>query len=550
MNKRKKNFWRVIAILLSLIPMTRAMSACLAPERNEEDNFSLGTKVLMIGKGETIGLTYTFSSSNENAPKVTWSSNNGNIAIVSEEGNVTAVSEGSCIVTATYGEYVHDECLIFVGNIAGTSDGQDYVDLGLPSGTLWAMTNIGASSPDEAGLYFQWGKISGYETVTDNLVETGSSVSDGLGELSTADDAADVLWGAYWRIPSRAQIEELVNSNYTTITHTSMNGVGGILITSLVNGKCIFMPVTSNQNGENSGNTQPIGNYWSRTPSDNDTQAYELYFTSTNPAFCISTDQKNVLNIRPVYEGIKANPSIIVNSSDLNFGTVAVGNSRSLSFDVWNNTYERQEILPFALDDTDFSIDWNGGELQPNATQTVTITYSPSTPVIATGGTLSIGTSDMSSLVNVFASSHKASSDLMSKKNLVVWGKDASQTIFVLNERPIVTVADGKVKIESATTSAEFNFSEILKLTYEGLIDPSTSLNEIDTKKSFEKTADALLFSSDREDLHVQIVSFAGMVVRQFTVKQGLIFSLPLNQLSTGVYVISVNKISYKIAIR
>ena len=70
------------------------------------------------------------------------------------------------------------------------------------------------------------------------------------------------------------------------------------------------------------------------------------------------------------------------------------------------------------------------------------------------------------------------------------------------------------------------------------------------TKKSFEKTADALLFSSDREDLHVQIVSFAGMVVRQFTVKQGLIFSLPLNQLSTGVYVISVNKISYKIAIR
>lgn len=546
MKRRKKILWRVVTILLTLMPMTRAMSACLASDDNEEHKLSFGTKLLMMDKGETIGLTYTFSSNYENIPKVTWSTDNGNIAIVSEEGNVTAVSEGSCIIAATCGEYVQDECLVVVGNTSGTSDGHDYVDLGLPSGTFWATTNIGASSPDEAGLFFQWGKTIAHEAITNDSVET----SDGIGELPTDADAADASWGAYWRIPSRAQVEELVNSSYTTITQTSMNGEDGILITSLVNGKCIFMPATSNQNGENSGNPQPIGNYWSRTPSDNGTQAYGLHFTSANPASCIPTELKNALTIRPVYEGIKTNPSIIVNSSDLNFGTVAVGNSRSMSFEVWNNSFERQEILPFGLDNTDFAIDWKGGELQPNATQTVTVTYNPSTTVIATGGTLSIGTLEWASLVNVFASSHKGSSDLTTKKNLVVWGKDASQTTFVLNEQPIVTVADGKVKVESATTSAEFNFAEILKLTYEGLIDPSTSLNDIDTKKSFVKTADALLFSSDCEDLHVQIASLAGMVIRQFTVKQGTTFSLPLYQLPTGVYVISVNKISYKIAIR
>ena len=42
------------------------------------------------------------------------------------------------------------------------ANGHAYVDLGLPSGTLWATCNIGASKPSESGLYFQWGDTSGY----------------------------------------------------------------------------------------------------------------------------------------------------------------------------------------------------------------------------------------------------------------------------------------------------------------------------------------------------------------------------------------------------
>lgn len=493
---------------------------------NDITGVSLGTKVLMMDIGESIGITYVFNPSSESDPSITWTTSNGDVAVVNSGGIVTAVSEGSCTVTVSCGGVIQDECLIVVGNTAGTSDGHDYVDLGLPSGTLWATTNLGAGSPEDEGLHYQWG-------------------AEESGELPIDKDAADNMWGAYWRTPSRGQIEELVNSSFTSITQTSLNGVDGFLITSLINGKCIFLPATSNQND----GTPLEGCYWSRTSSDNLNQAYEFVLTSNLQASCVPTDRSNTLAVRPVYEGIATSSGIVISSGDLNFGTVAIGSSRSLSFIIWNNTFEQKEIQPFSLNDTDFSIDWNGGGLEPNAKQLVTVTYSPTTTTIATGGILSIGTASDSTLVSVFASSHKGHSDLTTKRNLVVWGKDNSQTSFVLNEKPVVTVADGIIKVESTTTSAEFSFNDILKLTYEGIVDPSASLNDIELK-SFEQANDALTFYSDCEDLHVQIVSLGGVVEQQFTVKQGSTCSLLLSQFSKGIYVINVNEISYKIAIR
>ena len=486
---------------------------------------SLGTKVLMMDIGESIGLTYVFDPSSESEPSITWTTSNDDVAVVNTGGVVTAVSEGSCTVVVSCGGNIQDECLVVVDNTAGTSDGHDYVDLGLPSGTLWATTNLGAGSPEDDGLHYQWG-------------------SEEIGELSTDKDAADNSWGAYWRTPSRAQIEELVNSSFTTITQSSMNGVDGFLITSLINDKCIFLPAKSNQDD---GNTLE-GCYWSRS-SYNSTQVYELILTSKLQASCVPADRSNALPVRPVYEGIVTSSGIVVSSGELNFGTVAIGSSRSLSFEIWNNTFEQKEILPFSLNNADFSIDWNGGELEPHAKQLVTVTYSPTTTTIATGGLLSIGTVSDSTPVSVFASSHKGHSYLTTKRNLVVWGKDGSKTTFVLNKKPVVTVADGIIKVESTTTSAEFIFNDILKLTYEGIVDPSASLNDIEMK-TFEQSNDALTFYSDCEDLYVQIVSLSGVIVKQFTVKQGLTFSLPLNQFSAGVYVTNVNEISYKIAIR
>ncbi len=173
----------------------------------------------------------------------------------------------------------------------------EYVDLGLPSGTLWATCNIGASSPEEYGDYFAWGEttpkksngtwgdyswgtykwmnpgmadwtqINKY-TFADNQTEAcwydsnGTFIGDGQTVLLSEDDAATANWGSEWQMPSVEQMKELINSENTTSTWTTMNGVNGRLITSNRNNASIFLPAGGRRNG-----TEPLfegsnGFYW------------------------------------------------------------------------------------------------------------------------------------------------------------------------------------------------------------------------------------------------------------------------------------------------
>lgn len=136
-----------------------------------------------------------------------------------------------------------------------------YVDLGLPSGTLWATMNVGASKPTDGGLYFQWGDTKGY---TKEQVGTGDGKKkfywpdykwnpsgDGKtftkyaseGEsLDLVDDAANANMGGDWHIPTDGQIRELLDN--TTSTWTEQDYVKGRLFTSKKdNSKSIFIPV-------------------------------------------------------------------------------------------------------------------------------------------------------------------------------------------------------------------------------------------------------------------------------------------------------------------
>ena len=109
------------------------------------------------------------------------------------------------------------------------SNGFDYVDLGLPSGTKWAAMNVGASKPSDFGLYFQWGSnsnFSKYNTAGDTL--------------DLEDDAANIHMGGDWHMPNPEQIQELIEN--TTSTWTTQDGVNGRLFTSKNNGKSIFIP--------------------------------------------------------------------------------------------------------------------------------------------------------------------------------------------------------------------------------------------------------------------------------------------------------------------
>ena len=102
-------------------------------------------------------------------------------------------------------------------------NGHEYVDLGLPSGTLWAKMNVGASSETDAGLYFAWGETEGYTASQipskkkfywdDYKFGSRSPFSkygnDGLTKLELTDDAARANWGGDWHMPNREQCIEL-----------------------------------------------------------------------------------------------------------------------------------------------------------------------------------------------------------------------------------------------------------------------------------------------------------------------------------------------------
>lgn len=140
------------------------------------------------------------------------------------------------------------------------SNGFDYVDLGLPSKTLWATMNVGASKPKDYGLYFQWGDTQGYtadQVGTRRGQKKFSSYDykwnpsgDGnvftkyttmKAKLGLNDDAANANMGGDWHMPTPDQISELLNN--TTNTWTTQDGVNGRLFTSKTDtSKSIFIP--------------------------------------------------------------------------------------------------------------------------------------------------------------------------------------------------------------------------------------------------------------------------------------------------------------------
>jgi len=130
-----------------------------------------------------------------------------------------------------------------------TSFKYEYVDLGLPSGTLWATCNIGAKTPNEYGYYICWGetdkkmmymRTSGtwYGKEVSELRSEG--VIDQYHNLTAKYDAATVLWGDEWRMPTLNEINELLN--YCAQQYTQSNGIDGVLFTSTLNSKSIFLP--------------------------------------------------------------------------------------------------------------------------------------------------------------------------------------------------------------------------------------------------------------------------------------------------------------------
>ena len=142
-----------------------------------------------------------------------------------------------------------------------------YVDLGLPSGTKWATCNVGADSPEDYGDYFAWGETTPKDTYDWSTYQYGDgdtftkyTGSDGLTTLLPEDDAATANWGSGWRMPTKAEWQELYNN--TTHTWTTQNGVSGRLFTA-ANGNSLFLPAAGGRWDDELDDVGDYGNYWS-----------------------------------------------------------------------------------------------------------------------------------------------------------------------------------------------------------------------------------------------------------------------------------------------
>lgn len=120
-------------------------------------------------------------------------------------------------------------------------NGHKFVDLGLPSGLLWAECNIGASEPEEAGYSYRWGEVepyilNGYKYYDGNTF-TKYTKKDAKTTLEPEDDAATVLWGKNCRMPTKKEFEELIKNCKWEFA----DELGDATITG-PNGNHIFLP--------------------------------------------------------------------------------------------------------------------------------------------------------------------------------------------------------------------------------------------------------------------------------------------------------------------
>ena len=175
----------------------------------------------------------------------------------------------------------------------------EFVDLGLPSGRKWASCNVGASKPEEYGLYFAWGETQGYSGITNEkkfnwgdyklcggsnstLTKYNTNSSYGTVDnklvLEQVDDAAYTSDNTC-RMPTRAELEELTAN--TTSTWETLNGVNGRRFTSKTNGNSIFVPAAG---GCDDGSVSNVGSYgflWSSSLNESSPRrGWCLFFNS------------------------------------------------------------------------------------------------------------------------------------------------------------------------------------------------------------------------------------------------------------------------------
>ena len=190
-----------------------------------------------------------------------------------------------------------------------------WVDLGLPSGLLWATCNVGASTPGEYGDRYAWGETEPKSTYNwgsykyctgsdkeltkycNNSSYGNDSYTDTLTVLEAVDDAATQTMGNGARIPSMDEWQELFDN--TTMEWTAVDGVDGCLFTA-TNGKSVFFPAAGFISGSYVGNDGYYCNYWSSKLNENNPREVRYFYFYYGGKYESSANRSSGLSVRAV----------------------------------------------------------------------------------------------------------------------------------------------------------------------------------------------------------------------------------------------------------
>ena len=192
-------------------------------------------------------------------------------------GNNTTYYYKAYIFDGTDYHYGAEQVFITMG-----ASSYQAVDLGLPSGTKWANMNVGAESETGVGNFFAWGEVyskTNFSTATYDYYDYNHYVGIGEDIAGTKYDAVSAIMGGMWSMPTKAQYDELLNSDYTTWAWVTENGRNGYRITSLVEGytdRSIFFPASGWMDGTTLRSDNSSGYFWLSTFYNSD----EAYYSS------------------------------------------------------------------------------------------------------------------------------------------------------------------------------------------------------------------------------------------------------------------------------
>jgi hypothetical protein len=156
-------------------------------------------------------------------------------------------------------------------NGMGNVDAAEPVDLGLS--VKWASFNVGADKPDDYGTYLGWGEVTGEKTSQDNGDYPNADPPENI--CGTEYDAAHVIWGGSWRLPTKEQAQELVDD--CDWEETALNGVEGFRVTG-GNGNSIFLAAGGGRDGTRVLYTAQGADFWTGDISDADGEAWCFTF--------------------------------------------------------------------------------------------------------------------------------------------------------------------------------------------------------------------------------------------------------------------------------